>query len=156
MSSERCKNLFGAVKRMAKSKRRTDALKAELARLATEGLEITQQAEMTWEESEKQPGDQQLYRTYVDLQRQKRLINCEIARLLPLVYPKKGRPTKPIDPRQQAAIDERVRGGARKLSYQRLAIKHSGLRDPIELKRFADNLKKAKNKFNAPRPKNGK
>lgn len=73
-----------------------------------------------------------------------------------MLSPKKGRPNKPIDPRLQAAIDERVRGGARKLTYKQLAIKHSGSQDQKEVNRFTDKLKKTMKNRSYTDPKKGK
>jgi hypothetical protein len=141
---------------MATSKRTTGALKSELARKASNGIEIMAQSETAWAALMRDPGNEQLSRAYSDLMRQKALVDYEITQLLSWLNPKKGRPEKTLDPRLQAALDERVRGGAHKLSYQQLAIKHSGSMDAEKRKRFAERLKKLIKKLGRTQSNKGK
>jgi len=57
-----------------------------------------------------------------------------------LLNPRKGRSNKAIDRCQRAAIDEWTSSSG--LTLQQLAIKHSGLKDRKEQKKWADNLRK--------------
>jgi len=133
---------------MAKSKQTTNALKTELARLASSGLEITQQAEKAWEELQKQPGSELLYRTYLDLMRQKRLIDCEIAKLERWLNPRRGRPRDPryddwINQREQA----RVSGNTVPLLRELVGIEQPAKNDPMDVSSYKDRIDRARDSF---------
>jgi hypothetical protein len=124
-------------------KKRIKEMRVELEKAPRETIELPNFGKVVVAHT-----DQQREREYDDARRAQNAFEYQIGKIEFLLSPGRGRPR--LNPSQsQAAIRERTEAKGRKPSLKRLAIKHSGSKDPKEREKFAEALKKTIQRTNS-------